>query len=152
MVAPEDTAALRELVADKPEFKRIKIVLDALEHWITNVPGREQVREHGRQSGVDVLDFLEELPGRLEFGSAEQLICGYQPLGGLTTAEEAAEFESWNKLCRQAVDLADQPAHSDWMDLQKPANDLFADLAGFVGKRYRRYEFTKETRASRSRA
>src|SRR5438445_3667710 len=142
MVAPEDTAALRELVQDKPEFKRIKIVLDALELWNSNPSIVDQVRSHGRQAGVDVLDFLDTLPTRLEYASAEQFICGYEPVAGATPADMAAEFEGWNNLYRRALNVASQPADSDWMELKEPVNDLFADLAEFVGKRYRRYQFT----------
>jgi hypothetical protein len=149
MVSPDDAAALKELVAAMPEFKRIGTVINALELWSTNRSIRDQVRIHGRQSGVDVLDFLDRLPAELGYETPEQLVCGYRPLGNSTDAEDKAEFEAWNKLCRRALNVARQPEHSDWPELQEPVNDLFFDLARFVGKRYRLAQFIKEARASR---
>jgi hypothetical protein len=148
-MAANDTAVLRELVAQKPEFKRISIILDALELWTSSPSIRDQVRVHGRQSGIDVLDFLDRLPQKLGYESVEQLICGYQPVGDVISPEEKDGFERWNKLSRQALTVARRPADDDWMELYEPVRALFNDLAEFVGGKYRLYQFTKEARASR---
>ncbi|MDQ6722070.1 MAG: hypothetical protein M3003_14920 [Candidatus Dormibacteraeota bacterium] len=148
MAKASDMITLRELITQEPEFKRIEIVANALERWNVDMSIREQVRIHGRQSGVDVLDLLHLLPAKLGYESAEQFVCGYQPLGGRTA--ETAEFGRWDSLCRQALTVARQPADADWSDLHKPVDDLVAGLAEFVGERYRLYQFMKEARASRT--
>ncbi len=150
MATASDVAVLYELVREHPEFKRIGIVANALERWNVDPSIREVVRLHGRQSGVDVLDLLDVLPAKLGYDSPERFVCGYRAMGDSLTAEETAEFERWNALHRQALKVARQPAHADWMDLHEPVAALFASLAEFVGERYRLYGFVQEARSSRT--
>jgi hypothetical protein len=149
MATANDLAALDELVTEEPEFKRIEIVANALERWGVDKSIREQVGLHGRQSGVDVLDLLNALPDKLGYKSVEEFVCGYQPLGDSRSEQETADVEHWNRLCRKALIVARQPTDADSGDLYKPVGELFADLAEFVGERYRLYQFIKEARATR---